>query len=296
MKNDRSIYLSVPDVLNIEIKGEFECQPGEIETLAQAYLPGVIIGRKMLHPDVVISFKQSLEKRIAADGKNYIIFDDWKGKLSLDVWHFAYSILRICLLEHQLYPVHAACVGKKKHVLLVGHSGSGKSNVLLKLINDYDWTAFSGNKTVISLENNTVRAVMGTLSMSLWERDLSKFPNIESKKINYQSRAAFELDDRHYSPEKIEYISTIYLVKLNDGVSEIEELFYPSSSHVLYPYFMDFVNADTILCDGNDIFLGTPPNGCQQMLVRKLKTALTKVRVIKISGSLEFITKNIASE
>lgn len=286
--------MSFPNNINFEVRGKFEYETEEVKILAQAYLPGVVVLDSKIEPATIVEYVESQERRIEKNDFGFRIYDNWNGKLSLDIWHFIYSLLRVYFLEQKLFSVHASCAGKGKYVLLAGHTGSGKSTILLKLLNDYGWTSFSGNKTIVSLGNGKIEAIFGTKSMSLGETDPARFPNLISRKVNYQRRNAFIVDDKHYSHNSIEHISTIYLVKLNDGVSEIEELFYPSNLHSLYPYFLDVVNADTIMCDGEDVFVGTPPIGVQTFLSKKLKESLSKIKVIRISGSLEFVTKYIA--
>lgn len=291
-----AIYLSFPGLVGIEVKGDFTFDVGEMNVLACAYLPGVLVSEDEIKADVVVEYVESDERRVERNGEIFRIFDNWGGHLSLDVWHFLYSIVRLYLLKKRLYPVHAACVGKEEHALLVGHSGSGKSTILLKLLSDFGWTVFSGDKTVVSLNESGMEAVAGTRSISIRSADSNIFPNLSTNIFDFQGRSACILGEEHYSKNKTAAISRIFIVKLNDGVSDVKMLHHPSDLHTLYPYVLDVVNADTILCDGLDIFMGTPPMGSQATVIRDLKKSLSKIKVINITGSLDFVVNNIVGK
>lgn len=296
MENENKLFLSIPGLMGIEIQGKFKVDLDEIKILAQTYLPCVEIGQSSFEDTVKVKYVEGEKRGIEIISGTYYIHDNWNGKISLDLWHFLYSIVRLKLLEKGLYSVHSVCVGKEDHVMLIGHSGSGKSSVLLKLINDFGWKVYSGNKTVVSITDNKIEAVMGTKSISLRSKNANKYPNIFTSSVDYQARTTFSLDKKHYSDEKNVNVSTIYIVRLNDGVEEKEVLSFPSSMHILYPYFLDTVNADTIMCEGRELLMGTPTEGCQLALVQKLKNILKQIKVIRISGSMKYITRCIADK
>lgn len=296
MEGEKTLYLFFPYDLTVEVRGDFEIDPEEIAVLAQTYLPGVKIGHAGTKPTLAVEYIQSIERQLIQSGDKIQIFDDWNGKLSLDIWNLLYSIIRLHYMRYLNYPVHAACLGRNKHMLLVGHSGVGKSTILLGLIDHYDWTVYSGNKTVVTFEEDGLWAIAGTKSMSLRSVDITRFPNLTGRKIDYQTRSAFALGKNHYSKDEAVPISTIFIAKLNDGVSEMEELSFPSTLHTLYPFFMDAVNADTVMCEGGGVFIGTPPKGSQEKLTRELTRVLSQIKVVKISGTLQFVTESIAKE
>lgn len=263
--------------------------------MAQTYLPGVTFPRTVTKPNIEVEYIRSDKRILEQQGNHFKIYDDWGGTISLDLWHFLYSVIRPEYLAAGQYPVHAACAGKENYALLVGHSGSGKSTVLLNLISEFGWSAFSGNKTVISFNSDGMTAVAGTRSMSLVTADFGRFDKLTVRRQDYQNRTTTTLDDALYATVEKVPITIIFIVRLNDGIRETAELTNPSNLHTLYPYFMDVVNADTIMCEGVSVYCPSPPAGCQLMLAESLKKTLSGIKVVKVSGSLEFITKAIVN-
>ncbi|OGD70870.1 hypothetical protein A3A84_00625 [Candidatus Collierbacteria bacterium RIFCSPLOWO2_01_FULL_50_23] len=295
MKDKKTVFISFLGY-TLALAGEFEAGDEEISVLAGTLIPGAVVVERAPKVDFSLTHFESSERRLERIGNGVVIYDNWGGKLSLDAWHALYSAARILMLKKKYYCVHSACVGGEKNVLLVGHTGCGKSNILLKLVNDYDWKVFSGNKTVISFENGGVTALDGTKTMSISSTDADKFPQLVAKRVDYQNRTAFLLDQSHYFENSPIKIDAIYVVRLNDGVAENNALEFPSSMHTLYPFFMDTVNADTVLCDGEDVFAGTPPEGSQKYLSQSLAKTLSFVKASRISGSIDFVTKIIAED
>lgn len=286
----QSFYLSFPIGYSIKVIGEFAIDLVELGILANNYLPGVKIVEELPEVALTVEYIESELPHLEIEEKTIRIFDQWKGKLSLDIWHMLYSIMRKIWMERGEYPVHAACVG---NCLLVGHTGVGKSTILFKLLNDTDWKVFSGNKTIITIRDNFIEAIAGTKSMSLRDSDSAKYPKLISKKIQYADRMSYLLDDKHLASTSTIPINRVFLIYLNDGVSEAKKIEHPSSMHALYPYVLDAVNADTIMCQGKDLLSGEVARDVKLKLIDSLSKAIPNVEVYRIVGSPTFITTKI---
>lgn len=267
----------------IGISGEFNLDRSSLESLSQTYLPGATLIYPVPNPSLTIEHCESNDRHLEISNNKVKIYDIWDHKLSPDIWHLIYSIWRVELLKLGYCTVHASCVGKDQQILLVGHTGVGKSTILLKMVEEYGWQVFSGNKTVVSHDTDGMTAIAGNQSISL-------------RSSGTNNRNSFFLEPKYLAPNASYPIKAIYLVSLNDGVSENLKLNFPSNLHMLYPYFLDVVNANTIMCNGNDVFLGTPPAGSEISLVKKMSQVVPKIATHKITGSLEFVTSSIAKE
>ena len=256
--------------------------------LAQAYVPGLNTkNTKSKKTDITIGHTESNKKLFSCKNGKIKIYDKWGGKIPLDFWHLLYSVCRIQFLKKELYPIHAACVGKNNYILIVGHSGHGKTTILLKLLEKHGFYLFSGNKTVIKFNKKSILAIAGTSTITTKTENAKQ----KIKLTNYCGRSALFLDKKHFETKPQVKIKTIVIVRLNDGVKENKKINIPSSTHTLYPYFLDVVNADTII--SNRVFIGTPPKGSSEKLASKLNLALAKIPVYQITGSLPFITQEI---
>ena len=164
----KSYYFSFPRNFLVELKTSGSVEPGEMLVLANTYLPGVV---QEVSPsrasDMVVEQVESDVRDLQIGRHEIKIFDRWENKISLDIWHLLYSVVRAKYLALDLYPVHSACVGKDQYVLLVGHSGAGKTSVLLRLVSDFGSSIYSGNKTVVEIESGKIKAEAGTINQ--WE-------------------------------------------------------------------------------------------------------------------------------
>ncbi|MBI5066225.1 hypothetical protein HZA97_08370 [Candidatus Woesearchaeota archaeon] len=271
----KQIFLSFPGKISASIESNADLKINNL--LLRAYLPGVeITSSKKTH--FKIKHVESLRKKIFQENNQIIIFDSWKGKLSLDIYHLLYNLVRVKLMEKKLFCVHAACVG---NYLIVGHTGTGKTTISLELVKK-GLKLFSGNKTIVLL-GKQISAIAGTKTITTKQ----DFGNA----LKYGNRCAFLLKENQYDQSKKANIKAIILVRLNDGVKEFDEMNRLSALHNLYPYFMDAVNADTIIQD--KVFVGTPPKGIQELLARKLSKTLKKIPVYSITGPKSFIVNKI---
>ncbi|HOW29803.1 MAG TPA: NUDIX hydrolase [archaeon] len=250
--------------------------------LLDAYVPGIKIISNIKNYDLIIKHKESNTQKLIVNPGNIEIYGDWKGKISLDLYHLIYGVSRKHYLENNLYSVHSACAGINKNLkLIVGHTGCGKTTVLLELIKK-KYKMVSGNKTIVSIDNDKMCAISGTKTITtLISTNLNNA-------IKYADRTAFQLKKNQYlnSGE----VKSIFVININN-YNHIEKLSKPSALYRIYPYFLDTVNADTIY--GETLIDGTVTNKIKETLVKKLKKALTKINVYLISGSIEYITNKI---
>jgi len=250
--------------------------------LLEAYVPGIKVISDIKKYDLIIKHKESNTQKLIVNPGNIEIYGNWKGNITLDLYHLIYGISRKHYFENNLYSVHSVAVGTTNNIsLIVGHSGSGKTTLLLELLNQ-KLKAISGNKTIVSIDNNKMCAISGTKTITtLISTNLNTA-------IKYADRTVFQLKKDQYlnSGE----IKSIFVININN-YNHIEKLSKPSALHRLYPYFLDTVNADTIY--GDNLIDGVVDSKTKQTLIKKLKETLSKTQVYVISGSLDFITKKI---
>lgn len=261
--------------------------------LARAYLPGIRFHKAARQHELLIFYFDSEEEKLVAEDKHIALYDRWSGDGTLlDLLHLIYSAARSLWLWQWLYPVHSACVGNDSYILLVGHSGSGKTAVSLALAEKHGMKVFSTNKTLLQLdESGSISAVAGTKTVTASKADAGKHQ--PKKASSYLSRSAFRLDACHRAPPGPARIRAITLIRLNDGYDRRQQLTAGSALHALYPYLLDQVNADTVLCGGKEVFVSNTPLGSQQRLATELARCLTEVPVYSLSGSMNFVTDQL---
>jgi len=244
------------------------------EIIFQAYIPGIeraTRGSGTIH----IAYQHAKKESVHRRGKTLTV----KGTLQTvenDIHHLLYSALRHELLKKEAYSVHAACVDVKGLILLVGHSGSGKTTIALELAK-HGHNIFSGNKTVVTKG----KAITGTRAMTI------KTAPQQGNAITYGTRSAFLLP----SYAKSGPIKAVYLVRLNDGHDREERIGSMSALHTLYPFFLDTVNADTII--GESLYSNEVTQKQKTTLVKMLRTMLKKTPVRTVTGSLPFVVGRI---
>lgn len=258
----------------------------------EAMLPGVVLEDWSDNNDIQVIFEESSDRKLLRETNILTIKDIWNGKISLDLWHLMYSIFREDLIAHELYSVHAACLGKEKSVLLLGHTGTGKTTAMIKLLNDYEWQVFSGNRTIIDFAKG-VNAIGGTKTVSIRSADLEKYPKLRQTSLSYSDRATLTLDDKYFQEKTNVKISAICIIKIEPGADRMVEMTYPSTLHALFPYFLDTVYADTLMCDGNDVYSGRVTDEAKKTLALNLKDRLGEIKVVSIAGSDDFLSNQI---
>ncbi len=222
-----------------------------------------------------------IRAQVPEPGNPAIMAADVSGLPPADVPHYLYGLARLELLKRGLFPVHAACVGRGgRFALLVGHSGDGKTSVVLNLVGRPDWRIFSGNKTAVGFpQDGKIVAVAGTKVITVRAPD--------------GGRAFAEIGaERFETAEKAE-IAAIFRVRLSDGADSCVRLPDLGALHVLYPFFLDAVNADVVLDGGSRVLSGEPPAGARERLAGGLRDALARIPAFEIAGSAAFVAERI---
>lgn len=287
------LYLSLPNKINCKIiTKEDIIFDDRAKTLARAYLPGVkFLVNKPKRIDFSLEYIKSVKKKLIVKEKSIKIYENWSEQLPLDFFHILYSKTRLMFIKKHNYPVHSACVGNKDYSLIVGHTRSGKTSVLIELLKK-NMKVFSGNKTLVSLDSG-INAVAGTSTITLDAKIFKKNKSNVKESINYSNRKAFALNPDNYSRESLVRINKIFLIKINGGVREFRRLDRLEALYSLYPFFLDVVNADTIMFQGGDVFLGNISKVDSTWLAKKLLLALKGVNVYYLAGSKQFISERI---
>ena len=290
-------FFSLPENLSAQVTSNLDLDFGpENNMLLQAYVPGAnSVPDQIDEPDIQIIHQESEERKLVHEGINITIYDQWRGKISFDIYHLLYSASRVKLLEKNMYPVHSSCVESNGgHLLIIGHSGSGKTTTALELVKNDDAKFSSGNKTVVAFDGASMRMIAGTPTVTIRQSDLAKYDSIIANCIPYYNRLAFHLNLEKYTQLFRGEIRAVVLLRLHDGLNDFTTLNPSSALHTLYPYFLDTVNADTIVCNGNGVFVGTPPIGSQERLVKRLQHSLQYIPVYSVTGPMSFVTNVIS--
>lgn len=273
--------------------------------LASAYLPGAeflacgaVLGEGELvgFTKLTVRFVEASEAKLTVENGSYTLSGTLAGEATLmDLLFLCYGVARLHWLAAGLYPVHAACLAPPDQDglrLIVGHSGVGKTAVTLSSVARGE-KVFSGNKTLVKIENGVVTAVAGTLPITTKAEDAARHLGAASIKAGYQGRSAFYLADDCYADSAPQVVRLIVLPRLNDGVEKSKALSALSALHKLYPYFIDAVNGDIILAGGKAVLCGAPAQGVQAQLASSLAGALVGLPVHELEGSLPFINDTL---
>ena len=262
--------------------------------LAGAYLPGCRAAADApAASDLRVKHFETPERNFIQGDGQVMVSDLWRGALPLDLWHLLYGMQRVELLRSGLYPVHGACVGKERPILLVGHSGTGKTALLLELALHHRLPVFSGDKTVVSLNvGRELTAVAGTQTITLRQADLPEALRALPRQ-DYGDRTALRLTPESYAAELSAPIKAVVMVQLNDGAERCEKLSAASALHTLYPFFLDTENSDKVVCCGAGVFVGSVPEGVPAKLARELAQVLETLPAYVISGSRQFVAERI---
>jgi hypothetical protein len=186
-------------------------------------------------------------------------------------------------------------VGTDDYTLIVGHSGVGKTAISLNLVRTRGKKLFSGNKTLVAVAaDGSLQALAGTPTMTARTKDTARH-SADAATSGYQDRSAFLLEEGMYAASGPVPLRAIVLARLNDGAADFFQLSPTSALHKLFPFFMDAVNADTVLCGGKEVFGGDPSSDTRARLSATLADVLTTIPVYSVAGSMPFVTEHLAA-
>jgi hypothetical protein len=89
-------------------------------------------------------------------------------------------------------------------------------------------------------------------------------------------------------------MDSISLVRLNGGRNERKRIAGADAQRTLYPFFLDSVNADTILCGGKQLLPFDPPPGSRERLAAGLDLAVQRLPVHITTGDLDYVASTVA--
>lgn len=266
--------------------------------IADAHIPGVSIGvTPPKNARLLASLKliDSKERLIRKKGKNILVFDTLKRVFPLYNFHLMYSIFHFNWIKQGVYAIHAACVyNRGKTILLMGHTGFGKTTLSLELVKKYGFKLIHSDRVLVKFAGSRLMLIGGTKVVT-FKKDNDKIHRGMLNRIDsYIDRYIGPLKDEFLLEKKDVYIDKVSLVRLNGGLQESTSLNQFESLICFYPFFLDAVNSDAILFQGKSIFSGIPcKSGHKESLLSDLVHFTKKVRVHKLSGSLKFICNEL---
>ncbi|NGX58144.1 MAG: hypothetical protein K940chlam3_01049 [Chlamydiae bacterium] len=249
--------------------------------------------------DLVLNHRYHNETYVDQGIKTTTILSSWNRTLPPDFIHVLYGLARQQWLNHEIYPVHAACIGnqEKGYILLVGSPGSGKTSLSLSAILDHDYQLFSGDKTLLKITGERLEAVSGTRTVTVRLEDVkrwSKIPKIHE--YRFGDRIAFQLPKKYQAQEASVSIKAIFLVGLNDGAHVFTALSPLSALHTLYPFFLDKQREDVLIGENVAFIDGEINPLVRQKLAQDLSKVLQKIPVFKANGSLEEVISFVETQ
>jgi len=264
-----------------------------------AHLPGIQpLSASPQNVGVHIEHIESDTPGLQQQGGHIRLHDKWDGQISPDFAHLFFGAARSAWLDKNMYPVHAGCVGNDEdgYVLLVGHSGVGKTSATLQSALGSGLHIFSGDKTLVTIENNgDMQAIGGTKALTIRTEDRNRWPNIPKDGETNGGRYTFNLKPEQYAATPAVKIKAIVLLNLNDGTTKCKKLTPLSALHTLYPFFLDTERADIVAAGGKVIFDGAPSQAVKKQLVDRLGTSLENVPTFAITGSRERVASLIST-
>jgi hypothetical protein len=269
----------------------------ESDSLAlQAHLPGIVELQQIPEKaDVKITHEENEAFSLTEDGSEVILKERWNSKISPDLPHLLYVMVHHEWLNKGLFAIHSACVGddKEGYVLLVGDAGCGKTSTALECARKHGLKIYSGDKTVIEIDDNSVLwGIGGTQVLTSRNPEKGRWSEMVDKSIE-TGRHTFRLKEEYYANGKRVPIKAVVLLNLNDGRDSIQEFSRLSAVHNLYPYFMDTAKEDVILNDGKYVYDGSVSRKVKQKNEPRLASGIKKIRTFKIIGSMDYVTDQV---
>ena len=267
--------------------------------LIDAHLPGVIISEKFHKKRaciMTIELFPSLVQSIKKNGKTIQLFDQINLEIPIYVFHLLYPIFHTHWLDNDIYSVHSACVLRNGYaILLMGHSGVGKTSISLNLLKKYGFKLVCSDRTLLKLGNDgRLIPIGGTKVVTYKKSNANISSGMLMAGVKYVDREVKKVIPKYLAPQYPPKINSIAMVRLSNFSSEIENFLPFEALVALYPCFLDYWNSDALLFEGLEIYNGTKINvQIKRKVLAGLRKSILKTPVVSISGSLENISRKI---
>lgn len=241
----------------------------------QAHVPGLC--ETACRPDTLsLTYNQQQSDILYDGGRHISLGGPWSTERNGDTPHLLYALCRRAWLQQGYGLMHAAALQGPDAgaVLLVGHSGSGKTTISEHACASKAFRLLSGNKTLLRFEGGQARVIAGTPISSVLQEDGTR----ELVAVPAGSLPA---------PTK-----GVVLIRLNDGACQWQQLMALNALHTLLPMCLDSVNAD-ILAAGTALFDGGVSQLGKQKMADGLRESLQRIPVYRAVGSLSHVSEKI---
>lgn len=241
----------------------------------QAHVPG-ICDVDSGPANMALTYAAEQTDILRDEGQHIRLGGPWSDSRVHDTPHLLYALCRRAWLELGYGLFHAAAlqVPSDEAILLAGHSGAGKTTLCEHMRAQDAFKMLSGNKTLVQFVAGQANVIAGTPVSSVLHDDGTRQQSL-AQQGNLPAR-----------------IKAVALVRLNDGVSQWQQLLELSASHALLPLCLDSVNAD-ILTAGTALFDGGVSSGAKQKVADGLRESLPRIPVYRAVGSLACISKQV---
>lgn len=271
----------------------------EQELLLGAHLPGIDRAESVVaNPSLELRHQTPADEQesFAKSDSTIWLRDSWSNIAPRDLQHVLYAAMRTKFLEQGLFSVHSACVSNEKQVLILGHSGAGKSTAALELVCSANWKMHSGNKTLVEFTSKgELEVVAGTSTMTLREESAEQAKELAEVSFEYGRRVAFRLEPGRFVTASEQPVSAIVLVDLNEANGQTQLLRRRTALNTVFPYFIDSVNADVVMSGGKGVFRSDTPAESLSSLASSLELSVSSLPVYRIAGKLEYVAEQISA-
>lgn len=260
------------------------------------FIPGlnIFFSQKKYH--FLIEHRQSKNIRTYNEvhGK-IIVYDDWGYGIPIYIIHLLYKFFSKAYLQNNTISLHSSAIEKNGILyLLVGFSGAGKTSLLIKLLEDYNFKMLSGNKILLKFVNDKIVIAGATDVLSIRNESPTRLKKIKPIcSEEFSNRTVFVLPAKYFSSKtkykKIYFVS----VKINAGVKEFYEMDSGDVLPILYPMSLDLVNREIIMFGGSFLV----PDNVSMKIKRNIFKILNRYKNNSLfyhaSGNLNYICKKI---
>lgn len=293
--NISEIYLYDP--LGDYIKFRTDRKPALTERdffLIDAHLPGVTVsemGNKRKLCIMTVNFFYSSNHSIKKNGNVLEVYDQQKSEIPAYMFHLLHSIFNKHWRKSNIYSIHSACVYRNGHtMLLMGHSGFGKTTVSLNLLKQYDFKLICSDRLLLKIKNDGSVLILGGTKVVSYKQRTNIPLDILNNGTNYVDREVRPIMPEYIFNKYPKKIDSIVMMRLSDfsaGIAKIDpfEALLP-----IYSFFLDYWNNDVLIFNGLEMYDGINNAPiAKRKLLSKLRKLISKTLVVSISGSLQHI-------